>query len=241
MTPLFGKDIPEDVTIVAVLGMHRSGTSWLAGSLQEMGLELGDVNTKAKFNQKGNRENQFLMHLHEAVLEANGGSWRSPKFPNSWTRSQSKKLTKHIARMSRDHKIWGFKDPRTLLLIDEWRKQVPRLVRVGIYRHPRSVYASLKNRHDDFTEDEAFALWQTYNERLIDEHEREPFPVMRFDVAQPVLFGQLERLTEPLDLSGRHSFFDTELVHNSVDDEVVPSALSRVWERLEAMRIELPA
>jgi len=33
---------------VLILGMHRSGTSCLAGSLQEAGLYLGEVNTAAR-------------------------------------------------------------------------------------------------------------------------------------------------------------------------------------------------
>ena len=37
---------------VMILGMHRSGTSMLAGSLQEAGLALGDVLTEAPYNPK---------------------------------------------------------------------------------------------------------------------------------------------------------------------------------------------
>lgn len=43
---------------VLILGMHRSGTSCLAGSLQEAGLYLGEVNTAAPHNAKGNRESR---------------------------------------------------------------------------------------------------------------------------------------------------------------------------------------
>ena len=39
--------------LIAVLGMHRSGTSYLAGSLQEAGLILGDCHTWNKHNEKG--------------------------------------------------------------------------------------------------------------------------------------------------------------------------------------------
>jgi len=44
---------------ILILGMHRSGTSCLAGCLEEAGLYLGDVNLKAGFNKKGNRENRM--------------------------------------------------------------------------------------------------------------------------------------------------------------------------------------
>ena len=59
--------------LIAVLGMHRSGTSYLAGSLQEAGLILGDCHTWNKHNEKGNRENQKFVDLHDAILEANVG------------------------------------------------------------------------------------------------------------------------------------------------------------------------
>jgi len=42
---------------VAILGMHRSGTSCLAGSLQELGLYLGEVYDQNPHNPRGNREN----------------------------------------------------------------------------------------------------------------------------------------------------------------------------------------
>jgi len=40
-----------------ILGMHRSGTSCLAGCLQAAGLISGEVNIQAMYNAKGNREN----------------------------------------------------------------------------------------------------------------------------------------------------------------------------------------
>ena len=71
--------------VVAVLGMHRSGTSWLAGSLQEQGLELGAVNEQAAHNAKGNRENDEIAALHGAVLRDSGGSWDSPPRRIEWS------------------------------------------------------------------------------------------------------------------------------------------------------------
>jgi len=61
-----------------VLGMHRSGTSYLTGILEEAGLWLGEVTRVSTFNAKGNRESPPLMRLNDAVLAANGGSWHCP-------------------------------------------------------------------------------------------------------------------------------------------------------------------
>jgi hypothetical protein len=43
--------------VVSILGMHRSGTRCLTGTMQEAGLVLGKFSTFNEFNRKGNREN----------------------------------------------------------------------------------------------------------------------------------------------------------------------------------------
>ena len=51
--------------VITVLGMHRSGTSSLVGSLEAAGLPLGEVQVRAaKSNQKGHREPNELIALH---------------------------------------------------------------------------------------------------------------------------------------------------------------------------------
>src|SRR5205085_1596864 len=73
---------------VCVLGMHRSGTSCLAGTLEEAGLYLGEVIRKSPFNPKGNRENPLIMALHEELLSANSGSWDDPPREVVWSDEQ---------------------------------------------------------------------------------------------------------------------------------------------------------
>jgi len=67
----------ENRTVI-VLGMHRSGTSALAGSLEAAGLCLGEINEYSEDNKKGNRESKSIMTLHNDLLERNGGSWDNP-------------------------------------------------------------------------------------------------------------------------------------------------------------------
>src|SRR5437879_6445777 len=126
--------------------MHRSGTSCLAGCLQDLGLELGCVNAAEPYNRKGNRENRAIRQIHNRVLEDNGGSWRDPVWPNTWSPKRQNELGALIESLNERYSVWGFKDPRSLMVLDEWHRQVPNLVRVGIYRHPNAVYSSLKAR-----------------------------------------------------------------------------------------------
>lgn len=229
--------------VVAVLGMHRSGTSWLAGSLQEKGLELGEVSTADPHNLKGNRESAVLMEIHEGVLRDNGGSWKRPTFPNRWSDERRTALAAFIREMSRDYPAWGFKDPRALLVLDEWHRQVPGLARVGIYRHPLAVHRSLLARNPRFDEARSARLWSAYNERLVEEHRRAPFPLLRFDVASERLLRGLEEVSRALELpgAGRASdFFSKDLVHQSdAASAPVPRPCRALWEELESRALSV--
>src|SRR5687767_1907436 len=122
--------------------MHRSGTSCLAGSLEEAGLYLGDVITSAPANAKGNRENKRIMNLHDAVLHHSGGSWDKLPQRLSWS-EQHREERDQIVRGYAAAPRWGFKDPRTLVLLDFWREVLGELEFVGTFRHPWLVAESL--------------------------------------------------------------------------------------------------
>ena len=224
--------------VVAVLGMHRSGTSWLAGSLQEKGLELGEVSEANPHNAKGNRENKVLMDLHEEVLRANEGSWKRPRFPNRWTDEQRARLAEFVTQMDESYPRWGFKDPRSLFLLDEWRRRLGgRLLRIGIFRHPLAVHRSLHKRNERFTVRRSLRVWKAYNERLVAEHEREPFPMIRFDVDPETLQSSLDAACGTIELAGDErpaGFFDASLVHNDAAEERVPWRCRGLWSRLLA-------
>lgn len=224
--------------VCAILGMHRSGTSWLAGSLEQLGLALGEVSEADPHNVRGNRESAVLMEIHEGVLRDNGGSWKRPPARVAWSPERRAALAAHIGEMNGRYPLWGFKDPRALLLMDEWRRQVPEgLVRVGIYRHPRAVHRSLASRNARFTPRRSFRVWRAYNRRLVEEHRREPFPLLRFDVAKESLFAGLvdAAAVVGLDVSGDPSaFFDESLVHNrEASAEPVPWRCRTLWGYLE--------
>ena len=63
---------------ILILGMHRSGTSCLAGSLQKRGVFLGQVHEVNPHNRKGNRENQRLVDLNTKILQYNHADWDRP-------------------------------------------------------------------------------------------------------------------------------------------------------------------
>jgi hypothetical protein len=226
----------EPVPVHALLGMHRSGTSWLAGTLEARGLQLGEVNESAQYNQKGTRENDELQAIHVAVLRESGGSWRDVPRKIVWSAERREQLRAFIEKMNTKYDRWGFKDPRTLLLLDEWQRQVPDLAYVGIFRHPEAVARSLAKREfSPVDRRPALQLWRAYNERLVAIHRRAPFPILRFDVARPALERGVDAVADAWELprlARSDDFFSADLVHEAAIDEPVPMSCRRIWKYL---------
>ncbi len=228
---------PAPLPPILVLGMHRSGTSFLAGSLQAAGLALDGASTWDKHNRKGNRERRDLVELQEAMLVRRGHSWRAPPLgPVVWTAEEREAALALVAAASASGRPWGFKDPRTLLLAEGWLDLFPAARRVGIFRHPSLVAASLKARSRIGRED-AYALWAAYNRRLLALHDRAPFPILSFDEPGEALRARLDALLPALGLAPPpEPFFDPELRHHDEPPGEVHPSLREVWAALEARR-----
>jgi hypothetical protein len=211
--------------VVAVLGMHRSGTSALTGSLQKQGLYLGRVSTQNVHNPKGNREATEIRMLNEDVLRSSGGAWDRPRRDVAWEPQHIERARGVLAQHA-GHAVWGFKDPRTLFTLGGWLELVPDLERVGVFRHPAPVARSLERRNA-MAADDAVALWCAYNEALLDELRREPFPLLCFDEDPPVLQEKLLAVGRALRLSdqaGEERFFAPELRGAERGPSVSPAA-----------------
>jgi hypothetical protein len=201
--------------VIAILGMHRSGTSGLTGLLQEVGVFLGAVATKNVWNLKGNRENPRIMALHEELLGLNGGSWDAPPTSVAWP--QRSRLARDAIIESYQHvPLWGFKDPRTLVVLEGWLEALPNLQLVGIFRHPLLVAESLQRR-DGFPLEKGLRLWHIYNEILLAYHGRYGFPILSFD--SDAFTDSVLRLARSLGLPASSNtapeFFDPRLRHRT--------------------------
>jgi hypothetical protein len=147
--------------------------------------------------------------------------------------------------MDAESALWGFKDPRALLVLDEWERQLaPRggPVYVGIYRHPLAVHQSLQNRNPRFDTKRSTKLWCDYNEQLVACLERAPFPLLRFDVDPDALLRGLASILRHLDLPGADEpsdFFENRLVHNDASDDSVPWRCRKLWRALEDRRLRI--
>jgi len=222
--------------VLAVLGMHRSGTSCLAGTLMECGVHFGDVSRKNPHNHKGNNENRRIMDLHDRVLDDNGGSWSSPPADVQWSddhRSIRDAIIEEYERTGQPW--WGFKDPRALLALEGWLERLPDVNLVGIFRHPDAVAQSLTNRNQ-FTRRQGLALWYEYNRRLLDFHQRRPFPILFFTNEVNAFRDQLDRLTKRLQIGsprGGFEFFEPSLQHCAAEkSRRLPQDVADLYRRL---------
>lgn len=224
---------------IAVLGMHRSGTSSLTGLLEQAGVWVGEVSTFNPHNRKGNRERRPIMVLHNAVLADNDASWDHPPVESCrWSAEHLDQLGALIDQYPAD-RVWGFKDPRTLFTLDGWLQRVPRLRFVASFRHPMSVALSLHQRNE-MPIAQAIELWRRYNQRLVELYHHYRFDLVCFDLAPEAYLQRVADVFRGLrledDIRGR-GFFDPALRHhndwcNDRRATELPADAQRLYQRM---------
>lgn len=219
---------------VVVIGMHRSGTSCLAGCLQDLGLNLGEVNTAAPHNKKGNREDPRLWVVHDAVLARVGAAWdRPPMEPVVWTAGEKTALRAVLADYDAVPRPWGFKDPRATVLLDGWLEVLPDLRLTASIRHPLAVAGSLAARNG-FSREQSLAIWATYNWAVLAWRARTPVAVVDYDA--PDYETRVRAMAAALDLPSDRPmpFREGELNHQAVTASAPPEA-AELWDALQAV------
>jgi transposase-like protein len=111
--------------------MHRSGTSLTAAFIHKIGLDLGDNLLKYNYwNPKGYFEDIDFVEFQRTVLQTCSPSDETG-FPDwGWTESEQLDLqklntniepAKQLVKSRSNHsELWGWKDPRTSLMLDFW-------------------------------------------------------------------------------------------------------------------------
>lgn len=104
-------------TGVPVLGMHRSGTSVVAGVLSELGLDGGPEATMFsadQFNSDGYWEQRPIVELHDELLRSLGGFASAPPDPAARLNEASHHQANAAigAFLGQFDRPWFVKDPR---------------------------------------------------------------------------------------------------------------------------------
>ena len=159
-----------------VTGMHRSGTSLLAGLLHESHVNMGaQMLGAADSNPKGHYEDIQFLNFHRSVLLDSNLS------PFGWTCENSIRFSedrvkeaRHLVLEKQKSDFWGWKDPRTTLVLDFWASIFPTAKFLFAYRSVAEVADSLFRRaapcDDVFFHQPKMAIlfWIHYNKKLIE-------------------------------------------------------------------------
>ena len=144
--------------MLLILGMHRSGTSLLAGSCRMLGAELGDRMMEARQdNVMGFWEHDEIVQIHDRILERLGFTWDDVRaLPDKWwtyqlIREQREALKAVLLRDFGDAALGCVKDPRICRLLPLWQELLRELGWEPCYllatREPAEIIASLKTRN----------------------------------------------------------------------------------------------
>lgn len=185
---------------MSILGMHRSGTSSLTGSLQRAGVFTGEVIVKSPYQPNGNRESSFVNQLNDLVLSSNKASAFKPPIGLEWSKQHEEMRDKFIFDMHEKSPTWLFKDPRTLLTLPFWKEGISNLKFSGIFRDYLSVAMSLFKR-SQLPLREGIKLWLQYNQILLAEHQASAFPLLCFDLKKEQYLKHLRNVLSWLDQS----------------------------------------
>jgi hypothetical protein len=211
--------------------------------LEDCGLVLGLVNRAAPHNRKGNNENEALRDVHHRILTDRGFDWDNPPSePILWTQQERADLTARLQDYD-PGQTWGFKDPRTLFLLDGWFDLVPGLRLAGSFRHPLETAASLTTR-DGFSTEKGLGLWQAYNRQMLFWHARSEspssFPIVFYDSDCERYLAEVQTIAAALglDASAPIRFRDESLTHHAVA-LAPPSDCLSLWLDLHGARTPL--
>ncbi len=150
-----GSGEPRHILLIA--GMHRSGTSPLAGLYALMGACIGrTVKPAAADNPKGFFENERIVTAHDELFADLGHAWDMDRPPSGWRQTSATARAKSTLRRILAEEfddaapVWLVKDPRLSLLLPLWldiaREEGRKAAIVVALRHPEEIAGSLQAR-----------------------------------------------------------------------------------------------
>lgn len=168
--------------VIVISGMHRSGTSLVSSLFQKTGVNIGDnLVGSFKGNPRGHFEDVDFYNFHEKVL----GRFEQNHLVQTIDVLGELTAAETAAAMSliearRNHEVWGWKDPRTALFLNDWHNLLPQARYVFVYRHPVEVVLSLLRRGVEVDLEVlsnpwvGLRVWQVYNQAIFNFYQQHP-------------------------------------------------------------------
>ena len=251
------------VRAICILGMHRSGTSLVARLLSSLGVFLGVPEHHLPANEanpEGYWEIEALMWAQDSLLDQYSRRWDTAfPLPAGW--QEDPEVEPHRERIRRivketfgGHDDFGWKDPRTCLLLPLW-KQILQAEGISVHyvvvlRNPLDVASSLVAR-DGFEVADGLGLWYHYNLQILTETAGEARTAVRYEDLLDHRNSQIRRLADVLSLppggdqGAAEEVVNPRLCHSRSSDDAVagraPELVASLYELLlQALSGEIP-
>jgi len=166
--------------IISVVGMHRSGTSAVAGILHLNGILMGSNKTfrpkPLLQNPKGFYENYDFRKVNDRILSYQNYDVKSYSLdiPEVEATGRLRRKMRHLlSKYATEYQNWGWKDPRTCLTLNLWLNELKELGLMKetrilmVVRNEVSVARSLFRRNELLPE-VGLRLWMRYYMRALD-------------------------------------------------------------------------
>ena len=163
-----------------ITGMHRSGTSFVAELFKSAGLHIGETLLKGDVgNPRGYFEDEDFLTLQRNMLAKACPSgvvgwtdwgWTETEELNEAVWVEDEPAMRALVKSRERHKIWGWKDPRTTLILEPWLRMLPEARFLFVVREPWKVAASVQRLPSELFRtrpDVAVRIWLYYNHRLL--------------------------------------------------------------------------
>ena len=163
--------------IIIILGMHRSGTSMLAGVLHHLNIDMGNTHINAHAsNPFGHFEDTQFFSLNQKILQSAGGSWEHPPGHGAILSQQSifSDEIEALVKLKNHQEIWGWKDPRTSLTVDLYMPYISNAYFIHSYRNKFAIADSLYRRNG-LSRSLSFELIKIYEDRIANFFKRYPY------------------------------------------------------------------
>jgi len=244
---------PHDPTQPIILaGMHRSGTSLAASIMQAAGIDVGERLLGADIgNARGHFEDLDFIDLHKKIFQSLSIHW------NGWTtqhplnvpenlRLQAQQL---ITQKQSRGRLWGWKDPRTTILLNFWHALLPNARYVFLFRPPWEVVDSLYRRATDIDVLDAnprlaVDYWLHYNQQAFHFARRHPERCLLISndalVADPAQFVRTLAQKFQLTLTAPTTqLYDPTLMHRESSQSPWPAVFARLLPDTTALLAQL--
>ena len=141
---------------ILILGMHRSGTSYLASLVRALGVDLGaELVGPQRGNPRGHFEDRAILSFHERLLQSrlegqprafDPGMMIARPIEGTFSPAEEAEARALLEARAGRTGPWGWKEPRTALFLPAWERLCPDFRGIVIFRHPWAVHDSARRR-----------------------------------------------------------------------------------------------